>query len=78
MSADVNDSQAQRMPGGKPGSEGLANTPQDPVTGTVRPQDGPMDRAGTEAEEAAGMTNKPIPLSDDEPEVCLIRRPTDE
>ncbi|MHC2106537.1 MULTISPECIES: hypothetical protein [unclassified Methylobacterium] len=47
------DTQAQRMPHGKPKSEGLANAPLDTATGTVKPQDGPMDRAGTEAEEAA-------------------------
>ncbi|MCJ2055601.1 hypothetical protein MKL09_03425 [Methylobacterium sp. J-048] len=52
--ADVpTDTQAQRMPQGKPKSEGLANAPLDTATGTVKPQDGPMDRAGTEAEEAA-------------------------
>ena len=45
--------QAQRMPHGKPNSEGLADAPLDTATGTVKPQDGPMDRAGTEAEGAA-------------------------
>lgn len=57
---------------------GLAVSPKDPVTGNVVPQEGPMDRAGTEAEAEAGMTNEPIPLSDDEPEVALTRRPDDE
>ena len=33
--------------------DGLARSPRDPVTGAERPQDGPMDRPGTEAEEAA-------------------------
>jgi len=52
--ADVpTDTQAQRMPPGKPTREGLANAPLDTATGTVKPQDGPMDRAGTEAEAAA-------------------------
>lgn len=57
--------------------EGLAVTPRDPVTGDVRPQDGPMNRAGTEADAEAGMTNEPIPVGDDEPEVALNRRPDD-
>ena len=33
--------------------DGLARSPRDPVTGAERPQGGPMDRPGTEAEEAA-------------------------
>ena len=33
--------------------DGLARSPRDPVTGAERRQDGPMDRPGTEAEEAA-------------------------
>ena len=41
------------MPQGKPKSEGLTNSPQDTATGTVKPQDGPMERPGTEAEEEA-------------------------
>ncbi|KAB1068492.1 hypothetical protein [Methylobacterium planeticum] len=53
MPIDKTDTQAQRMPAGKPESKGLANSPQDTATGTVRPQDGPMERAGTEAEAAA-------------------------
>jgi hypothetical protein len=53
MPNDKTDTQAQRMPAGKPESEGLANTPQDTTTGKVRPQDGPMERAGTEAEASA-------------------------
>lgn len=59
------------------GERGLAVSPKDTVTDDVLPQDGPMDRAGTEAEADAGMTNEPIPLPDDEPEVCLNRRPDD-
>ena len=47
------DTQAQRMPHGKPNSEGLADAPLDTAAGTVKPLDGPMDRAGTEAGEAA-------------------------
>jgi len=31
----------------------LAESPKDPVTGAVRPQGGPLDRPGTEAEEKA-------------------------
>lgn len=51
--ADIpDDTQAQRRPAGKPESAGLANTPLDTATGTVKPQDGPMERAGTETEEA--------------------------
>lgn len=53
MADQPTDTQAQRMPQGKPGSEGLANTPQDTATGIVKPQDGPMERPGTEAEEKA-------------------------
>ena len=52
MADTPDDTQAQRMPGGKPESAGLANAPLDTATGTVRSQDGPMDRAGTEKEEA--------------------------
>ena len=33
--------------------DGLARSPRDPVTGAEQSQDGPMDRPGTEAEEAA-------------------------
>ena len=50
------DTQVQRMPSGKPKSDGLANTPQDTTTGTVKPQDGPMDRRGTEVEEVEEET----------------------
>ena len=53
MADEPIDTQAQRMPQGKPKSEGLANTPQDTTTGAVKPQDGPMERLGTEAEEEA-------------------------
>jgi hypothetical protein len=52
MADAPDDTQAQRMPHGKPESAGLANAPRDAATGTVRPQDGPMERAGTEKEEA--------------------------
>ncbi len=34
-------------------SEGAAITPRDTATGAVRPTDGPMERAGTEAEARA-------------------------
>ncbi|MFY9289381.1 MAG: hypothetical protein WAP03_01580 [Methylorubrum rhodinum] len=34
-------------------SDEAALSPKDPVTGRVKAQDGPMERAGTEAEEAA-------------------------
>lgn len=34
-----------------------AVSPKDPVTGRVRSQPGPMERAGTEAEEAARGTS---------------------
>ncbi|MCJ2121207.1 hypothetical protein [Methylobacterium sp. J-077] len=53
------DTQARRMPWGKPESGGLANAPLDTATGTVKAQDGPMDRAGTEAEEAARSGTSP-------------------
>ena len=53
MADAPDDTQAQRMPHGKPESKGLANAPLDTATGTVKPQDGPMERAGTEKEEAA-------------------------
>ena len=52
MADAPDDTQAQRMPAAKPESAGLANTPLDTVTGTVKPQDGPMERAGTEKDEA--------------------------
>ncbi|GEP03914.1 hypothetical protein [Methylobacterium oxalidis] len=54
---DRTDTQAQRMPHGKPESEGLANAPQDTATGRVKRQDGPLERPGTEAEERAGKTD---------------------
>ena len=53
MADQPTDTQAQRMPQGKPKSKGLTNSPQDTATGTVKPQDGPMERPGTEAEEEA-------------------------
>ncbi len=34
-------------------SDGAAITPRDTATGAVRPTDGPMERAGTEAEARA-------------------------
>jgi hypothetical protein len=60
MPNDKIDTQAQRLPAGKPESEGLANSPQDTATGKVRPQDGPMERAGTEAEAAARGESGPF------------------
>jgi len=42
----------------------LAETPKDPVTGAVRPQVGPLDRPGTEAEEKAGYDHPPQPPGD--------------
>jgi hypothetical protein len=58
-------------PGKDSAEKGLAGSPRDPVTDQVRPIDGPMDRAGTEAGEEAGMSNKPIPIPNDDPEVGL-------
>ena len=58
MADQPTDTQAQRMPHGKPESEGLANAPQDTATGKVKQQDGPMDRPGTEAEEKAQREKK--------------------
>lgn len=58
MADEPIDTQTQSMPGGKPKSDGLANTPQDTQTGAVKPQDGPMDRPGTEAEEEAQRGKK--------------------
>lgn len=63
--------------GHKAESEGMATSPINPITGSVEPLDGPLDRAGTEAEDQAGMTNDPIPLPNDEPEVGLTT-PVDE
>lgn len=57
--------------GHKAESEGLATSPLNPITGSIEPLDGPLDRAGTEAEDDAGMTNDPVPLPNDEPEVSL-------
>ena len=73
MPDNPDDTQAQRMPGGKPKSEGLAHTPQDTVTGAVKPQGGPMDRPGTEAEDSATepVTNEPVPVAGDDPDVGL-------
>ncbi|MDR7039673.1 MULTISPECIES: hypothetical protein [Methylobacterium] len=53
MTKDGTDTQAERMPHGKPASEGLANAPQDTATGRVQSQDGPLERPGTEAEDEA-------------------------
>ncbi len=53
---DETDTQAQRRPAGaraEGGPEGAAITPRDTATGAVRPTDGPMERAGTEAEARA-------------------------
>ncbi|AWN36897.1 hypothetical protein [Methylobacterium radiodurans] len=51
---DDTDDQARtptrRGPAGTPEAEGAAVTPRDTATGQVRPTDGPMERAGTEAE----------------------------
>jgi hypothetical protein len=52
MADTPDDTQAARMPHGKPESAGLANAPLDTATGAIRQQDGPMERAGTEKEEA--------------------------
>ncbi|SFD66723.1 hypothetical protein [Methylobacterium sp. 13MFTsu3.1M2] len=52
MADTPDDTQAERMPHGEPERVGLADSPRDTATGTVRPQDGPMERAGTEKEEA--------------------------
>ncbi|MGH1573629.1 hypothetical protein ACRAWG_26950 [Methylobacterium sp. P31] len=52
MADESTDTQTQRMPRGRPVRAGLAQTPLDPATGVVKPQDGPMERAGTEKEEA--------------------------
>ena len=57
MTDDI-DTQAQRMPQGKPTPDGAAITPQDTVDGKTKPVDGPMDRPGTEAE-AAARQDKP-------------------
>jgi hypothetical protein len=57
--------------GKKVDNGGLATSPLNPITGSIEPLDGPLDRAGTEIEDDKGMTNKPIPLGDDEPEVGL-------
>ena len=73
MLDEPQDAQAQRITDGEPSSEGLANTPNDTAAGTVKPQDGPMERPGTEAEDEGGepMTNEPLPVADDGPGVGL-------
>ena len=53
MPDDPIDTQAQRMPQGKPKPEGAAISPEDTVSGEIKPVDGPMDRPGTEAEDKA-------------------------
>ncbi len=57
---DDTDIPARRQPAGTlasgaahEASEGAAITPRDAATGAVRPTDGPMERAGTEAEARA-------------------------
>ncbi len=42
--------QARGEPTGAPETGGAAVSPRDTATGQVRPTDGPMERAGTEAE----------------------------
>jgi hypothetical protein len=44
------DRQEPRRPAGAPEPEGAAISPRDAASGQVRPTDGPMERAGTEAE----------------------------
>ncbi|GJD89002.1 hypothetical protein BHAOGJBA_2527 [Methylobacterium hispanicum] len=44
------DMQARRRPAGGPEPQGAAISPRDAATGQVRATDGPMERAGTEAE----------------------------
>lgn len=39
-------------------SDGAAVSPKDPATGRLKSQGGPMERAGTEAEEAARGNTK--------------------
>ncbi len=39
-------------------SKGAAVSPKDPATGQLKSQGGPMERAGTEAEEAARGNTK--------------------
>lgn len=57
---DDTDMRSRSQPAGTPArgaaheaTEGAAITPRDPATGAVRPTDGPMERAGTEAEARA-------------------------
>ncbi len=50
---------------------GLAESPRDPVPDQVRPGPGTMDMAGTEGQAEAGMSNAPIPIPNDDPEVGL-------
>ncbi|MDP4024180.1 hypothetical protein Q8W71_16245 [Methylobacterium sp. NEAU 140] len=54
MPDEPKDTQAQRERDEGSAGEGLARSPQDTRTGAVRPRaEGPMERPGTEAEEAA-------------------------
>jgi hypothetical protein len=70
------DPQVQRMSDGEPGSDGLADTPQDTAGGIVKPQDGALDRPGTEAgDEDEPMTNEPVPVAEDGAGVGLSQSP---
>lgn len=75
MRNDAKDTRAQGMPSGKPESEGPANTLQDKASGTVKPQDGPMNRFGTEAEDAANNPMNSVPVTSDDPNVGLSEKP---
>ncbi|MCJ2015432.1 hypothetical protein [Methylobacterium sp. J-076] len=77
MGADPHDTETPRRPSIDLEGDRLAPSPRDIPFGTVRPLDGPLDRPGAEAEGDEGMTNEPIPLSEDEPEVSPTRRPDD-
>lgn len=77
MPDEPQDDQAGAMPNDKPEREGLADSPKDTATGTMKPQDGPMDRPGTEAEDEAEepMTNEPMPVAGDDSDVGLTHPP---
>ena len=47
------DGGAERRTGAQATPDGAALSPRDTATGQVRPTDGPMERAGTEAEARA-------------------------
>jgi hypothetical protein len=62
---------------GQRDDDGLPKSPGEIVPDTVGPGRGPLERPGTGSDEETGMSNKPIPVPNDDPEVGLTT-PLDE